>query len=310
VALDHVLSINAGGALTFFEITTAMAFHVFARHEADFVLLETGMGGRLDCTNVIENPAITIITKIGYDHMEFLGNTLEKIAGEKAGIMKRDCPCILAPQSAPEIESVFEKTAAALPCPLYKAQTSGTKTSNLQGPYQQENIATALCAISHIHDINIDEQAIEAGLKAIHWPGRLQKLTSAALPHNCEIWLDGGHNESAGQALAKQLAQWKNNDPKELHLILGMMPHKNPQRFIEPLWAHIDRITIMPIKKEQTEEDCKNLAHKIACGRNMNIDIRHELADILSRDKENVRYLITGSLYLAGQVLEELQADK
>ena len=303
-SLDYVLSLNNEAQLTFFEITTALALYVFAQHKADFVLLETGLGGRLDCTNVIDNPLATIITKIGLDHQEFLGQTSKLIASEKAGIMKRSSPCIIAPQDFEQVYEVFEKRANSLPCPLIKANISQTYMTNLTGAHQIENIATAISALNTITELNLNPSDISKGLMSVNWPARLQKLNINKAPKTTEFWLDGGHNQSAAYALSQQASLWKKEDNKELHLILAMMSHKDPRSFIEPLWPYLSGISLIPVPGEECALSPAQLVKEIQLDDTISISILDGLESLLANPQEGVRYLIAGSLYLAGHILK------
>lgn len=299
--LDETLAANQGADLTFFEITTALAFLAFSRTKADICLLETGLGGRLDCTNIIEKPLATIITRIGFDHMEFLGETLQQIATEKAGIIKTEVPCILAPQTSPDIDAVFEQKAKERNSPLIKADTRKALPTNLTGPHQQENMAATLACLQQISGFDISQKAIETALQNVSWPGRLQQISHPDLPLHCELWFDGGHNESAAKAIATQAALWQKQDDKPLHLMLGMMKTKDPQAFIKPLQPYLHKITCIDIPGEPMAFAAQELAKvmKPSCtGTNYVTDINEVIANA-----ENERMLIAGSLYLAGNVL-------
>ncbi|PJB72686.1 MAG: bifunctional folylpolyglutamate synthase/dihydrofolate synthase [Alphaproteobacteria bacterium CG_4_9_14_3_um_filter_47_13] len=302
--LDEAVSANREGALTFFEITTALAFCAFSRVPADICLLETGLGGRLDCTNVIEQPLATIITRIGYDHMEFLGDNLVDIAAEKAGIMKAGVPCITSIQPDPVIDCVFEKRAGVLSSPLFKTGNISMPLppTNLFGIHQQDNVATALTCLNHIEDFEILEDAIKKGLLNVRWPGRLEKLEQKNLPDSWELWIDGGHNESAGQALALQEKNWAEQGKKKTYLVTGMMSRKNPVSFLRPQFPYISGIVAIDMEGEPQAyrgEDLKNLI--LASGYESVSSAGspgEALRDIVSNNKTPGRILITGSLYL------------
>jgi len=317
--LDEVTAVNGELPLTFFEITTALAFTAFARIPADIVLLETGLGGRLDCTNVIERPLATIITAIGMDHAEYLGTTLPAIAKEKAGIMKEGIPCIIAPQDSAEIENVFKHHAAQLSVPLYLHDHAWQVTADeadltltigrytlivprpgLVGAHQIRNAGTALAGLRIIPGLDIPEQALAKAMQSAYWPGRLHFLPLAS-KNNVEVWLDGGHNEQAARALADQAVHWAATSPKPLHLILGMMQTKTPMSFIKPLAPYLASLTALDIPGEDKacpaaqimdEARALGVAAHSATG----------LPDALSAVTEG-RVLIAGSLYLAGHTL-------
>lgn len=321
--LDEVTAINDDLPQTFFEITTALALTAFARTPADIVLLETGLGGRLDCTNVIDAPLATIITLIGKDHTEYLGDTIAAIAGEKSGIMKQGRPCVIAPQSDPQVLPVLEDRAAQISCALYRYNAewridkddaqmifqSGSETHPLPlpalpGHHQIDNAGTALAALHTLKDFSVSPDAMAQGLKAAQWPGRLQKLSHDTLSSGWELWLDGGHNKDAAAALAHQAESWQVQDNKALHLVLGMMTSKNPYDFLEILQPYCQSVTIVPIPGEPSSHTADHL-------RTLTIDCTY--ADTVETALQTItntapegRILIAGSLYLAGSVLKTL----
>ena len=218
--LDECYVTNGPDPITYFEITTCAALLAFARTPADYVLLETGLGGRLDATNVVETPALTILTPISMDHEQFLGNTIAKIAGEKAGIIKRGVPCVVGPQPDEALE-VIEATAARLGAPviaqgqhwhvweererlIYQDETGllDLPLPVLPGRHQYENAGAALAALRHL---GFGEAAFEGAMTNAQWPARMQRLRTGPLVEaapQVELWLDGGHNPAAGIALA------------------------------------------------------------------------------------------------------------
>ncbi len=339
--IDEAVEANAGRSITFFEITTAIAFAAFARHPADLVLLETGLGGRLDCTNIIPAPAACAITSIGFDHMEFLGDTLPKIAAEKAGIIKPGSPCIIGPQNAAAIDAqvmrVFEEHSLKADAPLYTYNASqigaqwviekhadhcrfffAHKTRRLPlpaliGGHQCENAGTALmiCEILQKQGFKIPEAARASGLQNVQWRARLQNVTApfaGLLPPGCEIFLDGAHNASGAAALAAQAQAWHETDSKPLHLILGMMAHKDPVSFLKPLIAHLSGVRTVPISGEPAAIPANALAATLQKAfKDLHIETASDIAQALGQiaaTRQPVRVLIAGSLYLAGQVLK------
>ena len=300
--LDETFEKNAGHAVTFFEFTTAMACALFARVPADVVLLETGMGGRLDCTNIVDTPLLTIITQIAYDHMEFLGDTLDQIAGEKAGIMKKGAPCILAPQhmeeQAGQITDVFVQKAEELNVLLYRAgaewhvqakdggmefdfkgDVRGLPRPNLVGHHQIDNAGTALAALNVIRDqFAWSDADLEYGLTHIHWPGRLQRIAQGELtkklPLESELWFDGGHNTAAARVLAEQIAHWKSENIKPVHVFLHMKEGKDLSGTQKLLADIADSITLF--------EDGEDFQTKILQK---------------AQDTPSCRLLVCGSLY-------------
>lgn len=327
-ALARTEKANGDHPITFFEITTAAAFLLFAETPADLVVLETGLGGRLDSTNTVAEPAATAITQIAWDHMDYLGDTLEKIAGEKAGIIKTGAPCTLA---APELQSVgdvFRRTAQERRAPLLvenaawrvmprtaggfayadEAMTLDLPPPGLRGAHQIRNAAQAIATLRQVETLTLTAETIARGLVTVDWPGRMQRLTRgtlvAAMPPGGELWLDGGHNPGAAAVLAPELARW--ND-KPLTVVLALKDGKDPHGFLGPLSPHIKTLRTVPIPGEVTFTDPARLA---ALGGECGIadsaqaeSVAAALASLPPEKKQRV--LILGSLYLAGWVLAE-----
>lgn len=322
--LEEVESVNAGQPTTFFEITTAAGFYEFARVAADFTLLETGMGGRLDSTNVVNDPLVTIITNISHDHMQHLGNSLREIATEKAGIMKPGIPCVIGPQTrtayVENVMEIFEARALELGCPLYrfghewnftrqqdgfmfnfKMEAFRMPEPSLIGEHQIANAATALaalCAAPGLHSLRANFSAIS---KAV-WPARLQKIESGRLfellPQGWELYLDGGHNEAGGEILGRQAEKWKD---KDLHLILGMLTTKDPSPFYAHLQAFVASAFAVPIPDEKLAFAAPDLAGVL--GIEDAKSVKEAIQKITTANSPG-RILIAGSLYLAGNVLK------
>ncbi|HEY8963575.1 MAG TPA: bifunctional folylpolyglutamate synthase/dihydrofolate synthase, partial [Alphaproteobacteria bacterium] len=305
---DHVLRINADDPVTFFEFTTAMTFKAFHDTPADIVLLETGMGGRLDCSNVVPNPALTIITKISYDHVQFLGDTLPKIAAEKAGIMKSNVPCIIGPQMYPDdVLPVFEQTAISHHAPLYiagrdfPAQTA--LTPNLVGSHQLENAATAQAAAQELNKVGfkIDQASIDWGITHAEWPGRMQRIidgpVAAELSEGWELWFDGAHNDSGAMALADQLKAWKKEDlSRPIHLVVGMSAHKEPEEFFKAVLGTYDTLTLVDLPTGQKPQTATELQMRIGT----HYPTAKNLIDALKtlpKDRPSL-VCVAGSLYL------------
>lgn len=322
--LLRVENLNAGKPITFFEITTAACMLAFAENPADYTLLETGMGGRLDSSNVIDNPLVTIITNISADHTQHLGTTLDKIASEKAGIMKHGVPCVIGPMN-PAILPVFENRAAELSAPLYRCghewnykitDTGFTLTfngqhydcpkPNLLGDHQYANAATAIVSLLCLSFLRKQESPFRAITKAI-WPARLQKLDSGKLsdllPDGWELFLDGGHNEDGGKILADQARHWQAEDGKNLHLILGMLTTKDPAPFYNHLKPYVTSAAAIPIPGEKLAFAPEDLAKTL--GIENAPDPETVIAAIVKTSPYG-RILITGSLYLAGNILTNL----
>ena len=320
--LDECYAANGRESITYFEITTCAALLAMARTPADFTLLEVGLGGRLDATNVIDRPALTIITPVSMDHEQFLGDTLTAIAGEKAGIIKRGVPCVVGPQSD-EASEVIEARANALGAPLiahgqhwhvsedrgrliYQDETGllDLPLPNLPGAHQIENAGAALAALRHLGQ---PETAFEAAVTQAHWPARMQRLTTgplvAAAP-GVEIWLDGGHNAAAGQALGRHLASLS---ARPTYLICGMLNTKDVTGYLAPLAARAVALTAVSIPDESntlTAEATAQAARQVG----LRADTAESVMDALTRitgTDPGARVLICGSLYLAGAILRE-----
>lgn len=322
--------INGAVPITFFEITTAAAFKAFAETPADILLLETGLGGRLDATNVITHPAAVALTPISHDHEQFLGPDLAGIAAEKAGIIKQDAPLIIGPQIS-LVQKVLNKAATtkgAVPysykdnwsCRLHNdgrwcyqgGNLSGTYgPPALNGPHQIANAATALAVLEKLPDFNITPDHIEQGLKNVHWPARMQRLRQGnlvnRLPDSVELWLDGGHNEAAAAKIADCFTQWEAADEKPTYLICGMLTTKDQLAYMRQLQKFTQKAVMVPIDGEAASTPAEALAD---IGRSAGIDCAsapsvEEAVDILmpQLNIRPCRLLIAGSLYLAGNVL-------
>ncbi len=316
--LDECYAANEGGNITYFEITTCAAFLAMARTPADYTILEVGLGGRLDATNVIEKPALTIITPVSIDHEQYLGDTLAKIAFEKAGILKRGVPCVVGPQPD-EAMQVIEDRAATLGAPLiaqaqhwhackererliFQDETGllDLPLPALPGAHQIDNAGAALAALR-----TLKTGSPEAAMQNAHWPARLQRLRSGPLTDSApeiELWLDGGHNAAAGQALARHLSGL----PKRpTHLICGMLNTKDISGYLTPMAPHIQSLTAVSIPGEAATLPAEETARAArTCGIQAQTaeNVQSALTSIAA-DDPHARVLICGSLYLAGMVL-------
>ncbi|MBW4972818.1 bifunctional folylpolyglutamate synthase/dihydrofolate synthase [Roseovarius mucosus] len=320
--LDECYAANGSDAITYFEITTCAALLAMARTPADYTLLEVGLGGRLDATNVIDQPALTVITPISIDHEQYLGDTLAKIAGEKAGIIKRRVPCVVGPQPDEALE-VIEAVAARHGAPLlahgqhwhvtqergrliYQDETGllDLPLPNLPGAHQIENAGAALAALRHL---TMGDAAFEAAVTGAFWPARMQRLQTGPLtdaaPH-AEVWLDGGHNPAAGQALARHLASLP---ARPTYLICGMLNTKDIAGYLTPLAAHATALTALSIPGEANTlpaEVTAEAARAAGLPANTADTALAAVTDIVKICPE-ARILICGSLYLAGGILRE-----
>ena len=319
---------NGGGPITFFEVTTVAALLAFAREPADVVLLETGLGGRLDATNVVDRPAVTAITRISYDHRQFLGDTLEAIAGEKAGIFKPGVPAVIFPQPAEEAARTLAARAEVIGAPVHGWSVTPTDGGfrfesarrrielplpGLAGAHQIVNAGVALACLDHL-PVVVDDAAVRRGLAAVEWPARLQRLTRGplvdALPAGWDLWLDGGHNDSAGEVLAVQAGRWVEEEPERpLLLVYGMLASKEPREFLGPLAPFVTAARTVAIPGEEASLTAEDTAAATrACGIAESAaaaDVASALQSLRGRVAGPARVLICGSLYLAGTVLAE-----
>ena len=320
--LDECYEANNREQITYFEITTCAALLAMSRLPADFTLLEVGLGGRLDATNVVASPELTIITPVSIDHEQFLGDTLAKIAFEKAGIIKRGVTCVVGPQPDEAME-VIEERARKLGAPIlahgqhwhvseergrlvFQDETGllDLPLPNLPGAHQIENAGAALAALRHLQ---MGEASYEAAVTQAYWPARMQRLSSGPLVEaagTAELWLDGGHNAAAGQALAKHLASL----PKRpTHLICGMLNTKDISGYLSPLAREAQSLTAVSIPGE-----ANTLPAEITAEAANSVGLRAttaasvlEAIQAITAETPDVRLLICGSLYLAGNVLRE-----
>ncbi|MBC6408465.1 MAG: bifunctional folylpolyglutamate synthase/dihydrofolate synthase [Rhodobacteraceae bacterium] len=320
--LDECEAANDGVGITYFEITTCAALLAFARVPADYTLLEVGLGGRLDATNVVDRPAMTVIAPVSLDHQQFLGETLPEIAGEKAGILKRGVPCVVGRQEEPALEMI-EARAARLGAPLlvfgqhwhvreeygrlvYQDETDllNLPLPNLIGAHQVENAGAALAVLRHL---GCDEAAFEAALTRADWPARMQRLRKGPLVEaadGAELWLDGGHNPAAGLALAEALVRLPD---RPTHLICGMLNTKDVTGYLRPLAGVAESLTAVSIPGERATlaaGETAEAARAIGFVAGEAGSVEEALAAILA-ETPDARVLISGSLYLAGAVLRK-----
>ncbi len=320
--LDDCLAANGSTPITFFEITTVAAFLAFSRSPADWTLLEVGLGGRLDATNVIDAPRLTIITPVDLDHQQFLGETVAAIAGEKAGILKRGVPCVVAPQHEDALE-VIEARAAKLGVPLLVHGQHWHVTTEhgrlvfqdedglldlplpvLPGPHQIQNAGTALAAL---RALGKGDAAAEAAMTRAEWPARMQRLRHGPLVEaagSCELWLDGGHNPAGGRAVAATL---RGMPSRPTHLVCGMLGTKDVQGYLSPLAQVADSLTAVTIPDSEA-----TLPADVTAGHARAVGLPAATAETtlaavtqLAAAHPGARLLICGSLYLAGDVLKE-----
>jgi dihydrofolate synthase/folylpolyglutamate synthase len=326
--LERCEAANAGEPITFFEITTAAAFLLFAERPADVLLLEVGLGGRVDATNVIAYPALTIVTPVSMDHPEFLGDTIEKIAAEKAGIFKRGVTAVFAEQDQNSL-AVLEAQANRLGAPVIVGGQDFTAREEsgrfvyedqrglldlplpkLVGRHQQANAGTAIAGLRHL-DPSIPISAIEAGLTRAEWPARLQRLKRGRIaelaPREAEIWLDGGHNADGGRALAQVMADLEEKSPRPLILICGTLATKETRAFLRPFKGLAQEVIAVPITGDhygRLPADIAFAAQQEGIPAAASESVGSALEYLAARDWSAApRILIAGSLYLAGEVL-------
>lgn len=320
--LDECYVANGGENITYFEITTCAALLAFSRCKADYTLLEVGLGGRLDATNIVDEPAVTVITPVSIDHEQYLGDTLGKIAAEKAGIIKPGVPCIVGPQEDEALE-VIEYTAARLGAPLlvhgqhwhvheengrliYQDETGlrDLPLPNLLGAHQFQNAGAALAVLRHF---SMGDTAYEAAVSNAVWPARMQRLKTGPLTEQApqvELWLDGGHNAAAGVALADVLAKMPQ---RPTHLICGMLNTKDVTGYLAPLSRQVASLTAVSIPGEAatlSADETAAAATKVGLPSSVAASVSEALKTITDKDPQ-ARVLICGSLYLAGNILRE-----
>jgi dihydrofolate synthase / folylpolyglutamate synthase len=355
-ALAECERANAGAPITIFEITTAAGLLLFARHPADVLLLEVGLGGRLDATNVIDCPLASVITPVSFDHAEHLGESVGEIAGEKAGILKRDVPAIVAAQPR-EAFAAIERQAARIKAPIRIAGEDWMATEErgrlvyqdddglldlpapkLYGRHQFENAGVAIAALravshgvfrrkpapdlirgrfavenaSNAIPLELPPAAFETGIAKADWPARMQRLTHGRLaalsPPGSELWLDGGHNADGGRAIANALADLEERVSRPLVLMVGMLATKDCESFLRNFTGLARRVVAVPIPRQEKglpADTIADVARAVGIPAQGSEDIATALADIgRFALEEPPRILITGSLYLAGEVLD------
>ena len=318
---------NGNAPITFFEITTAAAFLAYSRTPADYLILEVGLGGRLDATNVIARPALSVITTVDYDHQQYLGTTLTAIAHEKAGILKSGVPAVIGAQPD-EARAEIERVAEKIGSPIFIANQDwqafeqhgrmvfqdengllDLSLPQLKGRHQVDNAGNAIAAIRLLDDTRVSESHIERGLRSVFWPARMQRLGAGVLtdliPKDAELWLDGGHNPAAGRVIARAFSDINDRHSRPLVLIWGMLNTKDAGSFIEPFAGLAQRVVTITIPDEPNAIAADQLA-EIARGRNLSAETATSLTKALGQASLTTpapRILICGSLYLAGHVL-------
>jgi len=321
-ALAETLRFNAGQPISFFEVLTAAAFLLFAAMPADACILEVGLGGRLDSTNVVPRPAVTGIAQLALDHVAILGPTLRHIAAEKAGIAKKGVPLVTQKYPAAIAAAVAEiavpKGAKLMPrgeawdAALYEGQLAFRRFGDeeplklpvpkLPGQHQVDNAALAIAMLKAQDQLIVPDSALRSAMGWAQWPARLQRLPSgplaAALPAGSELLVDGGHNPAAGKALAQYTAHAEPALP--LHLVVGMLATKDHAGFLRS-FPRGTRMTMVPIPGHAITppEELAKAAHNFG----MLTDEARDLGAAMVHVERPSRVLITGSLHLAGEVL-------
>ena len=322
-ALEEVEAANAGFPITVFEVTTAVALLLFSRVPADLLVLEVGMGGRYDATNVVERPAACAVTSVSVDHVEFLGDSLAGIASEKAGIAKSGVPLVTG-LHPPEVLAAIESATRDVGAPLllrgrdWFLDRDGEgvcfrddrgaltlPTPSLAGPHQHDNAALAVAALRAWNPPWLDAAVLAAGVRNAWWPARLQRLSegplAAMLPPDWELWLDGGHNAGAGEALANQLDSWRG---RPVHLAVGMKLSKSAADFLRPLLPLAESVWAVAEPEQHLAMDPADIV--VASGGTAVPGPRvvDAIRGAAARGGPPARILVCGSLYLAGEVLK------
>lgn len=332
-AISRVAEANGGETITLFEILTAVTFILFSEHPADAAIIEVGLGGRFDATNVIERPAVSLITSVSLDHEAFLGDRVELIAAEKAGIIKPGCPVVIGQQEHDAAREVLLDTAERLGCPvLVYGQDFLAYEENGRMVYQdadglmdltlprlkgRHQLANAAAAIAAVKAAGFDASMAfcDAAMERAEWPGRLQRLTDGELkdcaPDGAELWIDGGHNPSAGAAITEALAEMEERDPKPLYVIAGMIATKDQAGYFRNFAGMARRVFTVPVEQSEAGVPNDELAAR-AMEAGVEAEPISSVRNALLLLKEGSdptepppRILICGSLYLVGAVLAE-----
>lgn len=330
-AIARVAKANQGQKITVFEILTAVTFILFSEHPAEAAIIEVGLGGRFDATNVISRPAVSVIMPVSMDHEAYLGDRVELIAAEKAGIMKRGCPVVIGAQESETALEVLIETAERLDCPtvvygqdflafeengrmVYQDEDGlmDLPLPRLPGRHQFANAAAAIAAVKAA-GFEISHRAAEKAMTSTAWPARMQKLTQGRLvelaPKGAEIWLDGGHNPGAGVVITEALAEQEEKNPRPLILIAGMINTKDQTGYFSAFKGLARHVYTVPVSKSDAGVPNDELALR-ATEAGLSAEPVNSVADALmllrdSWDGPAPRILIGGSLYFAGAVLDE-----
>ena len=333
--LEEVERVNAGRPITYFEITNAAMFLAFSRHRADAVVLEVGLGGRYDATNVIDRPAMTIVQPVGLDHLEFLGSDIKSIAAEKAGIIKPHIPVVIGPQEEAALDVILSRAdKLSAPAFVFGQDFSAHREHGrmvyqdemglldlplprLIGAHQIDNAAVAIAALRHADKGWNIEGAIEQGLRSVEWPARHQRLTKGPLismaPKGAEVWLDGGHNPHCAAAVSRAIADLEEKSERPLYLICGMLKTKDSVGFLSAFRGLARHVVTVEVPGEAASLGAGAL-YDLSRQAGLDAAPAEDMEDAMlqlqawarAHPKEPPpRILICGSLYLAGQVLRE-----
>nr|WP_174010400.1 folylpolyglutamate synthase/dihydrofolate synthase family protein [Rhizobium rhizogenes] len=331
--LRRIADANGGEKITVFEILTAATFTLFAEHPADAAVIEVGLGGRFDATNVISEPAVSVIMPISLDHQPYLGDRVELIAAEKAGIMKAGRPVVIGHQDYDAALDVLISTAERLRCPtavfgqdfsaheeygrlVYQDEfgLGDLPLPRLPGRHQYANAAAAIRAVKAA-GFTVTEAMMEKAMISVEWPGRLQRLTEGELlphaPEGAEIWVDGGHNPGAGEVIAEAMASFEERQPRPLFLIIGMINTKDPVGYFKAFTGLAEKVYCVPIRGSEAMIDpviLANSAYDAGLVAEPMSTVRQALDEIRELAVPNMpapRILIGGSLYLVGDVLAD-----
>lgn len=330
-AIERAAEANDGQPITIFEIMSAVMFLLFSAHDADFSLIEVGLGGRADATNVIAKPLVSTITQVALDHQAYLGDTIDKIAFEKAGIIKPGCPVVVGPQED-AARNVIEQVAAKHRCPIrvagqdfdyYEDQTGfvfqdedgllDLPMPRLVGVHQLENAAIAIASV-RASGIDVPENAYAEAMKTVYWPGRMERLPTGViteqLGNHKEIWIDGGHNPAAGKAVADILRHQRNGHPQSLVMICGMLDTKEPVDYFRHFGGLDATVIAVPVAMSDAGVPPKKLAamaqqaglnSKVSSSLDEGIKLAHDCM----KQASGSQILFCGSLYMIGEVLEK-----
>ena len=326
--ITRIEAANADQPISFFEFTTVLAFQAFAETPADLCLVEVGLGGRFDATNIFDAPAVSVITPVDYDHLEMLGPELSKIAWEKAGIIKAGRPVVVARQLE-EGEAVILAEAEALNSPLglmgrdfdaweanghllvqLEDRLLDLPRPSLMGPHQFANAGLAVAALAALNDPRIDDEAYAKGVASAVWPARFQRLTVGPLAElakarGADLWLDGGHNPHAGVALAEAAGLLISRDPRPLVLIAAMFARKDAKGFFAPFTALGPKIIATTFESDSAAaaSDIEAAARAAGLQSELALNVTEALERALGGDGPAPHVLICGGLHFAGEVL-------